>query len=275
MTYSAGLPLVIASVVLLAWSYSGQHAEAAVMRPLSVRRPLSSLAALFSNVRWLAFYLVGWLGWAAYVAALHFLPLSITQGVSASGIALLAVFSHRRRGGLEPKELVGAVASFLGLVLILAALSTAGKGHAVHNLSVDSVVVVGLVLAAGAARLGSRVVGAGAALGIAAGLCYGVGDVATKGAVNGSGLLLIPVFLFCHLIGFVATQLSYQRGSLLETAGVSSLLTNAIPILAGLVVFGEFPRHGTGAAIEVIGLGCALVGGTLLARRGEQPLPVT
>ena len=270
MNYWAGLPLVIGSVLLLAWSFADQHAEASAMPPLALRRPIASLRLLFSNVRWFTAYLTGWLGWAAYVAALRFLPLSVAQGVSAAGIALLAVLSRRRTGHLDPMELLGTMASVVGLMLLFASLPTAARGHAVHNWSVPAVVLAGLALAVGAAWLGKRVIGPGAALGISAGLCYGVGDVATKGAVDGSGLFLVPVFLACHLLGFVATQLAYQRGSLLETAGVSSLLTNSIPIVAGLVVFAEFPRHNSSAVIEVVGLVLALVGGTTLSR-GVEP----
>lgn len=269
VTYSAGLPLVVVSVVLLAWSFSGQHAQAAAMSPLSLRRPFASLRLLFSNLRWLSAYLTGWLGWAAYVAALRYLPLSVTQGISAAGMALLAVLSHHRIGHLEREELFGTAASFLGLVLVFVALPTVGHGHAVHNWRVASVVVVGLMLAAVAASPGRALVGAGAALGIAAGLCYGVGDVATKAAVDGSSLLFVPAFLLCHLVGFVATQLAYQRGSLLETAGVSSLLTNAIPIVAGFAIYGEFPLRGSGRVIELVGLVLAVVGGALLARHGR------
>ncbi len=43
----------------------------------------------------------------------------------------------------------------------------------------------------------------------------------------------------CHGLAFVSLQLAFQRGSALATAGVSSLLNNLPPIVAGFVVFYE------------------------------------
>jgi hypothetical protein len=75
----------------------------------------------------------------------------------------------------------------------------------------------------------------------AAGLLYSAGDVATKAAVSGTSpvLLFAALLLACHGLAFVSLQLSFQRGTALATAGVSTLLTNMLPILAGLTIFAE------------------------------------
>jgi hypothetical protein len=112
----------------------------------------------------------------------------------------------------------------------------------------------------------------GAALGAASGVAYGVGDVATKAAVGGISVL-IPVFVACATIGFVTLQLAYQRASLLASAGVSCLLTNAIPIVAGAALFGEVPTRASDAWLRGVGSFAALIGGVGLAREpSAEPL---
>ena len=86
----------------------------------------------------------------------------------------------------------------------------------------------------------ARVVAPGAGLGIAAGVLYAAGDVATKQAVaGGAELAFVPVLLACHGLAFVALQLGFQRGGALATAGVATLATNALPILAGTTLYAE------------------------------------
>ena len=65
------------------------------MPPLSPRRPLASLRLLLGNRVWLGGFGTETAGWLVYVAALRLAPLSLVQAVSASGIAILALFSVR------------------------------------------------------------------------------------------------------------------------------------------------------------------------------------
>ena len=94
-----------------------------------------------------------------------------------------------------------------------------------------------------------RAFAGGAGLGIAAGVLYAAGDVGTKAAVAGGGrLTFVPALLACHGLAFVALQLGFQRGSALATAGMATLWTNALPIAAGTILFGESAPSGIGAS---------------------------
>jgi hypothetical protein len=116
------------------------------------------------------------------------------------------------------------------------------------------------------------VVRLGASFGIAAGILYAAGDVATKATVGGGArLALVVVVLACHGGAFVALQLGFQRGSLLATAGLASLFTNAAPIAAGLVVFGEGLPAGWAGVLRVGAFAGVVAGGAGLAR-GETPV---
>ena len=109
----------------------------------------------------------------------------------------------------------------------------------------------------------------GASLGLAAGILYAAGDVATKAAVPGGGrLAFVPVLLACHGLAFVALQLGFQRGGALATAGVATLFTNALPIAAGTTLFGE--GLGSVPPLRAAAFGLTVAGATLLAR----PAPV-
>ena len=90
-------------------------------------------------------------------------------------------------------------------------------------------------------------------LGAAAGILYAAGDVGTKAAVHGGARSRsCRSLLVCHGLAFVAMQLGFQRGGALATAGVATLLTNALPIAAGTLVFGE--ASVPGAALRVLAL---------------------
>ena len=119
------------------------------------------------------------------------------------------------------------------------------------------------------ASVGAPWSAAGAPLGIAAGSLYAAGDVATKAATFGGGrLLLVPVVLLLHGAAFVALQLGFQRGGALATAGTATLLTNALPIAAGLLVFSEHLPGGALGVLRLFAFACVVAGAGTLARRG-------
>ena len=90
------------------------------------------------------------------------------------------------------------------------------------------------------AGIAAGAVGGGAGLGTAAGVLCAAGDVATKAAVGGGGRVgFIRVVFAAHGLAFVCLQFAFQRGGALATTGISTLLTNALPIAAGISIFGE------------------------------------
>ena len=120
-----------------------------------------------------------------------------------------------------------------------------------------------------AALLGVR--GSGAALGLASGTFYAAGDVATKAAVHGGvWLLVVPLVLAAHGLAFVFLQLGFQRGTPLATAGTSTLLTNALPIVAGVALFGERLPHGLLGDVRVVAFGSVVVAAGLLVRQPSE-----
>ncbi len=267
MTVAAGLTLALASAVALNWGWIAQHGAAGGLPALSLRRPWSSLHSLFSDTPWLAGFLVGLCGWVLYVAALALAPLSLVQAVSAGGLGILAVLAHRRGETVTRRHWVAVAASVAGLGLLGLSLAHGTSGTTAPRAEALLGCLVGAsAVAALAAASGARLV-TGAGLGIAAGTLYAGGDVATKAATFGGGwLALVPIVLLAHGVAFVALQLGFQRGRALATAGTATLVTNALPIAAGIALFGEHLPGGALGALRLVAFGCIVLGAAALAR---------
>lgn len=244
------------------------------MPPLTVRHPLRSLRLLFSNGRWLIGFFVGITGWVFYVAALALAPLSLVQAVAAGGIGLLALFVWRLTGvELTRREWLAVGIAVGGLALL--ALSLGGghtKGTNGDWLAIAAWVGCSALLAGVAVVIPGLAPGAG--LGAAAGLFYAAGDVGTKAAVGGGWrLAFVPVLLACHGLAFVCLQLGFQRGSALATAGVATLLTNAVPIVAGVVLFHEHLPGGVLGVVRLLAFAAVVAGAAALAKPEREALP--
>ncbi len=264
-----GLALALGSTLALNWAFVVQHGEAARLPPLSLRRPIHSLRLLFGNPRWLVGFATGIVGWALYVAALAYAPLSLVQAVSAGGIGLLALLVARTIDAvLSRREWIGVATAVGGLVLLGISLSgqRAGGIHASWQ-ALSTFLLASAVAAGFAAGPGGRLVAPGAGLGVAAGVLYAAGDVGTKAAVaGGRSLLFVPAVLACHGLAFAALQLGFQRGRALATAGVATLFTNALPILAGLVLYREPLPAGLLGAVRLAAFAVVVAGAAILAR---------
>lgn len=262
---AGGLALALGSAAALNWSYLAQHGAASSLPPLSVRRPLHSLGLLCSNLRWLVGLLVGLAGWGLYLGALVLAPLSLVQATSAGGIGLLALLIERTTAvRLSRREWTGVGIAVGGLVLLGVSLAgSSSTGHHGSSAAVAGWVVVSLVVAG----LATRSISAGAGFGVAAGVLYASGDVATKAVLGGGrAIVFVGAVLGCHALAFVALQLGFQRGGALATAGVATLFTNALPIAAGTVLFHEGVPGGALGALRVAAFSGVVAGAALLAR---------
>lgn len=260
---AGGLVLALASAAALNWGYFAQHGAAAGLPPLSVRRPVRSLATLFGSKRWALGFFTGIAGWVLYVVALTLAPLSLVQACSAGGLGILAALAGVRSRG----ERLAVAISIAGLVLLAVSLAGTVSGSKYANLR-DAAVWMLVSVAIAAVAAGGR---SAAGLGTAAGILYAAGDVGTKAAVSGGfHVWFVPALLACHGLAFVALQLAFQRGGALATAGLATLWTNALPIVAGMAIFGEPLPSGLLGASRVIAFAMLVAGAALLTRPGES-----
>jgi len=260
------------------WAYTKEHEAAAAMPPLSPRRPFRSLGLLLGNRGWLIGFATESAGWLVYVAALRLAPLSLVQAVSASGIAVLALLSvhgHPRRLAV-PERLAVAIA-LIGLLLL--SLSLVGAKPSSHTPHLGGV-VLWLAASAGAAvvLVVARIpIARAAALGLATGLLFADGDISAK-LVSSGGIWLVALLslVVCYAAGTSVLQAAFQHGSALTAAGIATLVTNAVPIAAGFVLFDEALPHGLKGALQIAAFAsivgsAALLGGAAAATTRSDP----
>jgi hypothetical protein len=260
MNVAAGLALALVSAGALNWGYFLQYQAASKLPALTLRRPLRSLWNLFRNPRWTAGFFLGIGGWVLYVAALALAPLSLVQAASAGGIGVLALLARTR----ALRERIGVALSILGLVLLGVSLGGGAEAGGTGSIAATAMwLLCSVVVAALAAFPAVGLLAPGAGLGAAAGILYAAGDVGTKAAVHGGlRLAFVPAVLACHGLAFVSLQLGFQRGGPLATAGVATLLTNSLPIAAGIVLFAEPAGLLRLASFVLVVAGAVLLAGT-------------
>jgi drug/metabolite transporter (DMT)-like permease len=260
--------------------------KGAVAAPdVDMRHPLRSAIDLFRSRWWSIGWGVAAVAFALHVAALTLAPISIGQAVLAGGLVFLAVLAERFFGfELGRRQWIG-----IGLVAVSLALLTltgGGGGEANSGYSLAGMIVFeGIAVGVGGLLVVSHwieriPVQRGVLLGIAAGLGFGISDVAIK-ALSGDLAagpvgLLSPwslVIVTAAVFSFYASARSLQIGDGVAVIAVTSVAANLSTIVAGLAVFGD--RLGNDPLVIVVRLAAfalILVGAALIpapVRAGE------
>jgi drug/metabolite transporter (DMT)-like permease len=269
-----GLVLAFASALVTNTAYSLEHDAAAALPPLSPRRPVQSVKLLLGDRRWLAAFAAESAGWLMFVAALRLAPLALVQSVAASGVAVLAFAMARGHPSrLARREQLAVVLAVAGLVLL--ALSLVGTTPSDETPPVIGVIIWLAACGAGAVLLivMPSSIARAAAIGLAAGLLFADGDMSAK-LIGYGGLWLtaLATLIVAYGVGTSLLQWAYQRGDVLTAAGMATLATNAIPIAAGFVLFGETLPRGGPAVLQVAAFACLVVSAVALGRQ-QSPQP--
>jgi len=268
-----GLALAFISAVVTNTAYSLEHDAATALPPLSPRKPLHSVRFLIRDRRWLAAFGAETAGWLMYVAALRLAPLALVQAVVASGVAVLAFATARGHPSrLARRERVAVVLALAGLALL--GLSLAGSAASDRHPPVAGIVVwLAACGAGGMLLIATRTSFARAAsLGMAAGLLFADGDVSAKlVGYGGLWLLAIVPLIIGYGVGTSVLQSAYQRGDALTAAGLATMVTNAVPIVAGFVLFGENLPGGPRAVAQVAAIACLVLSAVALGHPTARP----
>jgi drug/metabolite transporter (DMT)-like permease len=267
-----GLTLAFVSALVTNLAYSLEHDAAAALPPLSPRRPFQSVRLLLHDRRWLLAFGAESAGWLMYVAALRLAPLSLVQAVAASGVAVLAFATARGHPSrLARREQAAVLLAIAGLTLL--SLSLVDTSESDQRPAVIGVIIWLAACGGGAALLiGSPArFGRAASLGLAAGLLFADGDVSAKlVGYGGVWLAAIGTLIVAYAAGTSVLQWAYQRGDALTAAGTATMVTNAIPIAAGFVLFGEQLPSGARAVLQIAAFACLVLGAVAL---GHQQAP--
>jgi multidrug transporter EmrE-like cation transporter len=253
--------------------------KGAVAAPdVDMGHPLRSAADLFRSRWWSIGWGVAAVAFALHVAALSLAPISIGQAVLAGGLVFLAVLAERFFGfHLGHRQWIG-----IGLVAAsLTALTLTGggggggarSGYSLAGMIVFEGVAVSVGVLLVLSHLIERIPAApGLLLGVAAGLGYGISDVAVKalsGELDAGPLgLLSPwtvIIASAAIFSFYASARSLQIGDGVAVIAVTSVAANLSTILAGLAVFGD--RLGDNAlviGVRLAAFALILVGSALI-----------
>ena len=270
MQTAAALIVTVISACALNVGYLVEHSVASKLPPLPVRHPLETVRRLLAQRRWLVGFATEVSGWLLFVLALALAPLSLVQATAAGGIGILAVMVSQYTGvPLTRVEQVGVLVSTVGLCMLGISLAGAhGQGGRGSFVAVGAWLGGSLAVALAALRVAPRLIGGGPAFGLATGILFAAGDVATKTTVTGGQhVYFIPALVGCYGLGTVVLQAGFQRGNALVTAGIATLFTNALPIVAGMTIFHEPLPSGELGAVRICAFTLVILGAALLARQ--------
>ncbi len=257
VSLAVGLGLICALLSALATNLAFllKYKGAVAAPDVRMRHLLRSAIDLFRSKWWSIGWGVAVVGFALHVAALTLAPISVGQAVLAGGLVFLAVLSERFFGfDLRARQWLGI--GLVALSLAVLTLTGGGGGQAHSGYSIAGMIVfegigVGIGLLLVVTHLVDRIpVQRGLLLGVAAGLGFGVSDVAIKALSGdlGSGALglLSPwtaVIVTAAIFSFFASARSLQIGDGVAVIAVTSVAANLSAIIAGLAVFGDRVGH--------------------------------
>jgi hypothetical protein len=262
------LGLAAASTTLTNLAYQREHDAAASLPVLSMRRPLHSLHLLLTSRGWLLGFAMETGGFLLYAAALALGSLALVQSIAAGGIGALAFIGERVSGRrLGKRRLTGVAFSVIGLAALGVSLTKSSGGGGQGSTADIILWLAGTAaLATAVLALGRRGAATAVAEGVAGGLFFSIGDFSTKLATEGGVRVAFLVTLILgYTLGTSLLQLGYQRGGALTVAGLATLITNALPILAGTIVLHEPVPPGLWGVLRIVAFAAVTAGAILLA----------
>jgi multidrug transporter EmrE-like cation transporter len=254
VSLAVGMGLVCALLSALGTNlaFLFKHRGAVAAPDVDMRHPVRSAIDLFRSRWWSIGWGVAAVAFALHVAALSLAPISVGQAVLAGGLVFLAVLAERFFGfELGRRQWIG-----IGLVAVsLTALTLTGGGgaggaHSGYSLA-GMIVFEGIAVGVGLLLVFSHLVERiraqpGVLLGVAAGLGFGISDVAIKALSgdldDGPSGLLSPwsvIIVTAAVFSFYASARSLQLGDGVAVIAVTSVAANLSTIVAGLAVFGD------------------------------------
>jgi drug/metabolite transporter (DMT)-like permease len=278
MTVHIGIALALLCALTTNLAFLYKHRGACRAPDVEWMHPLKSGAALFRS-KWFAIgMLVAFFAWVLHVAALALAPLSTVQAVICGGLVMLAVLAERVFGfKVGRRQWFGVGFTALGLALLAVTLPGAG-GDSSSSYSTAGMIVFEMgLLAAGILlvlfpKLGAPTHHHGIMFGAAAGILFGVSDVAIKaltGAVGEQGImgLASPWLLTClaaSVIAFFASARGLQKGDAVPVITATSAAANVTAIAGGISVFGDpLPGDTLGIVIQMFAFALVIAAAAL------------
>jgi drug/metabolite transporter (DMT)-like permease len=271
MTLFFGILLALACALATNVGFLYKHRGACAAPPVDMRHPLRSGRSLFASPMFAIGMLIAAGAWIFHVAAMSMAPLSIVQIVLAGGVVMLAIMAERLLGvTIGRKQWIGLGCTAAGLMMLGLTLPVAHGAHSHFSTPgmiafEASLILVGTLLIAGP-RIGAPEEHHGFMLGAAAGILFGVSDVAIKAlsgliAANGVMGLFSPALFVCvaaSVAAFYASAKGLQDGDPVPVIAFTGTAANIAGVIGGIIVFGD-PLSANPVALSIECFAFALV----------------
>jgi drug/metabolite transporter (DMT)-like permease len=262
VSLNLGILFALACAVATQLGFLYKHRGANEAPAVDVRHPLRCGKQLFSS-RWFALGMgVATSAWLFHVAAMAFAPLSVVQAVLSTGVVILAVLAERLFGfEVGPRQWLGVGMTAIGLLLLVITLPSHSGAHSAYSLAgmatfEGGMIAIGALLISGP-RLGAPDHHHGVMLGAAAGVLFGVSDVAIKALTGSHGLFAVlsspwlAVTVVASIVAFYASARGMQDGEAVPVIAATSTAANVSAILGGIIVFGDpMPHNAVGMCAQ-------------------------
>jgi drug/metabolite transporter (DMT)-like permease len=250
--------------------------------------PVRGLCGLSVTIRWLrdpvwfAGLGVQVAGYALYLIALSGAPVSMLAVMMQGGIAIFVVFAviflRERASGGEWLAVAGVVFAMLLLVASLHGGSIEGG----INRRALGAILLGAILIAAMPYISAPMRARGIAAALASGVAFGLGSLYGKALTEAFSadprqpiitVLASPwiyLTIAANLSGLVLLQNSFHWARGIIAMPLSSACSNIVPIIGGIIAFGErLPDDPGSAALRVAAFALTIVGGGFLATGRE------
>ena len=263
MNLILGILLAFACALAANVAFIYKHRGACAAPAVDVTRPFRTTRSLYAS-RWFALgMIVAAVAWLFHVAAMAVAPLSVVQPVLAGGVVLLAVMAEKMLGvRVGTRQWTGLALTAAGLILLGLTLPATHGAQSHFSLPgmiafEAGLIVVGALLIMGP-RIGAPAHHHGFMLGAAAGIMFGVSDVAIKaisGLVGTAGIagLLSPwliVTVAVSVVAFFASAKALQDGEPVAVIAITGTAASVAGIVGGIIVFGD-PMPGNPLLLSV------------------------
>ena len=278
MTLKIGILFALLCAIASNLAFFFKHRGACAAPRVDIRHPLRTGIELWRS-KWFAIGMgVGGGAWVMHVVALSLAPMSVVQAVVAGGVALIAVMADRVFGlSVGRRQWWGLGLTATGLALLAVTMPATGGSHASYSIAPmvgfeAALIGVGALLIIGPRAAGARAEHHGIALAAAAGILFGVCNVAVKalsGLVPHEGLVALvspwtAVAIAGSVAAFYASARSLQDGGAVEVIAITGTAMSISCIAGGIIVFDDpVPTHPVGIAVQSLAFVLVIIASAL------------
>jgi drug/metabolite transporter (DMT)-like permease len=276
MTIQIGILLALLCAFFTNLGFLFKHRGACAAPDVEWKHPIRSAKGLFKS-KWFAIGMgVAAGAWVFHVAAMALAPLSLVQAVISGGLVFLAVLAERVFGfELGRRQWAGVALTALGLALLAITLPGTDGSHSSYShagmISFQSALLaIGMFLVWSPSLRDHQ--HHGVLLGTAAGIMFGVSDIAIKAltGIAGHGVLAVlaspwlAVTIVASIVAFYASARGLQKAAAVPVITLTSAAANVSAITGGIVVFGDpMPNDTLGIVVQSLAFVMVIVAAAL------------